>query len=280
MIHVEKADGSLQPYDREKVRRLAVNMGVAPSDVEAVVQEVEERIYDGIPTRRLLAIVKKTAQKYKPSIEYLTNLRRAIALLRPKPDFERYVQIVLRENGYEVDDGRILKGRCGEHEVDAIARKGGVTYFVEVKHHYSHHRMTGLDEGRIARAIVEDIQEGHKAGKNSFTIDKAMIVCNTKLTNHAKRYADCWGIEHIGWNHPADENLETMIQRSKLYPVSIIKGVTPAIRTSLFRADIITVPQLARMNPADVARRANLPEHKAAILVERARALLNSGSLH
>ena len=271
MKYVIKADGTRQPYDRYRVMRTARNYRVPEDYVIEVAAEVERHLHDGIRTRDILRMIHTYARKYQPSVEGRTNVRRAIGLLGPKPDFELYVQALLRGSGYEVEGGRILKGRCGEHEVDAIAHKDGITYFVEVKHHYNHHRVTGLDEGRIARAIVEDVQEGYKAGKNHFTIDKAMIVCNTKLSSHAKRYAACWDIKHIGWDNPKDENIAAMVADRNLYPVTLIKGVNAEMRKKLVEAEIVTIGQLLDDSPETLAEKTGVPVGEIVSLVDRAR---------
>jgi hypothetical protein len=271
MKHVIKADGTKQPYDRYRVMRTARNYGVPDDYVIEVAAEVERHLYDGIRTRDILRMIHTYSRRYQPSVEGRTNVRRAIGLLAPKPDFELYVQALLKGSGYEVEEGRILKGRCGEHEVDAIARKDGITYFVEVKHHHSHHRMTGLDEGRIARAIVEDVQEGYKAGRNHFTVDKAMIVCNTKLSSHAKKYAACWDIRHIGWDNPKDENIASMVADRKLCPVTLIKGVNAKTRKKLVEGEIVTIGQLLEYSPETLSERTGISKKETIILVDRAR---------
>ena len=274
MKYVIKADGTKAPYDRHRVMRTARNYGVPDDYVVEVAAAVERRLYDGIRTRDVLRLIHTCAKRYHPGVEGRTNVRRAIGLLRPKPDFELYVQALLQGSGYEVEEGRILKGRCGEHEVDAIARKDGITYFVEVKHHHNHHRTTGLDEGRIARAIVEDVQEGYKEGRNHFTIDKAMIVCNTKLSAHAKRYAACWDIKHIGWDNPKDENIASMVADPKLCPVTLIKGVNAKIRKRLVNAGVVTVGELLSYSPERLVDMTGIPVHDAENLVGRAQNLV------
>ena len=271
MKYVIKADGKKAPYDRHRVMRTAHNYGVPDDYVIEVAAEVERHLYDGIRTRDILRMIHTYARRYHPPVEGRTNVRRAIGLLAPKPDFELYVQALLRGSGYDVGPGRILKGRCGEHEVDAIARKDGITYFVEVKHHHNHHGMTGLDEGRIARAIVEDVQEGYKEGRNHFTIDKAMIVCNTKLSSHAKRYAACWDIKHIGWDNPKDENIAAMVADRRLYPVTLIKGVNAKMRKKLVSAGVVTVGQLLDTSPETLADKTGMPQKEIVLLVDRAR---------
>jgi len=67
----------------------------------------------------------------------------------------------LARSGFEVTPNRLLVGRCVEHEVDAIAKKDGITFFVEAKHHSMYHTLTGLDRvvlldglGRCHRRIA------------------------------------------------------------------------------------------------------------------------------
>jgi hypothetical protein len=274
MPSVTKVDGRRQPFERTKVKRTLRNMGVPSESAEKIAMEIEEQVYDGIATSTILRMIRARAQAVRPAVANRINLRRALSLLRPKPDFEEYVRILLRECGYHVEPGCILAGRCGEHEVDAIVRKDGTVTFVEVKHHVNHHRMTGLDEGRIARAIVEDIQEGYRSGRCITSVDGAMIVCNTKLSEHAKRYATCWQIEHIGWDYPPERNLQTMIEKTQSYPVTIITGVSPPVRKRLITAGVLTAKQLLLGDAASIARDADLPLAQVLALTERARTII------
>jgi len=118
----------------------------------------------------------------------------------------------LTYQGFEVTSNQILKGHCGEHEVDGIARKDGVTYFVEAKHHLSYHATIGLDDTRIARAVLEDVSESFQLDETHFKIDKAMIVTNTRFSEHAIKYGLCRGILQVGWNYPFNQGLENMIE--------------------------------------------------------------------
>ncbi|HOI59401.1 MULTISPECIES: restriction endonuclease [unclassified Methanoculleus] len=274
MKHVTKADGTLQPFDSGRVRRTLRNMGLGEEDADRIAGEIEEEVLDGVRTAAVLRMIRARARAVRPAVAHRTNLRRALALLRPKPEFEEFVRVLLREHGYRVETGCILAGRCGEHEVDAIAYRDAITFFVEVKHHANHHRMTGLDEGRIARAIVEDLQEGFRSGRCSVSIDGALIVCNTKLSEHAKRYATCRGIGHIGWDYPEEKNLRTMIEDTGSYPVTIVSGVSPSVSTRLAAAGILTAKQVAYGDAATIAHDAGLSLRETLLIAERARAIL------
>jgi len=278
-VFVTKADGTKQLFDREKVVRTCLRMGANREVAEKIAEKIEMNIYDGIETRRILQMIFRQLSKHKPAIKHLIDLRRALSLMKPKPDFERFIQILLSEHGYEVTPNQIIRGKCVEHEVDAIASKNDVKYIVEVKHHYNHHTLTGLDVSRIARAVIEDVNEGYELGLNKLKIDKVMIVCNTKLSEHAKRYAECRGIDHIGWSSPPDRDLQTMIEKKKLYPITYLKGLKTATKEKLSSSGIILLRQLTK-NPEELRRETGINKKTLQLIIRNARTILEENSAH
>ena len=135
-------------------------------------------------------------------------------------------------------------------------------------------RATGLDVSCIARAVFEDVTEGFKSGLNRLKIDKAMIVCNTKFSEHAKLYVKCRGIEHIGWSLPLDHNLQTMIAEKKLYSLTCLKGLTITTTKRLSQAGIILLKQLTDKNPQQLGRETRLPKGTLDAVMKRARMII------
>jgi len=74
---------------------------------------------------------------------------------------------------------------------------GSPKVLLEVKHHIDPHNYTPFDVTLSAKAKLDDIREGFKRGLNNEPFDRVLIVCNMRLTEHARRYADCIGIDHI-----------------------------------------------------------------------------------
>ena len=272
-IFVIKADGSRQSFDREKVVRTCIRMGASREIAEEIAEEIEMKIYEGIETSKILQMIFRLLSKYKREVKHIICLRRSLSLLNPKPDFERFIQILLSEHGYEVTPNKILRGKCVEHEVDAIARKNDITYFIEVKHHYNYHSYTGLDESRIARAILEDVTEGYQLGLNDSRIDKAMIICNTKFSDHAKRYAECRGISQIGWNSPPYRSLQTLIEEKKLYPITCLKGIRTTTKEKLASAGIILLKQLTEISPEELMK-TGISKKTLDSMIKKARTLI------
>lgn len=269
-VSVTKADGTKQLFDKGKILKTCLRMGATRDIAEEIAEKIEINIYDGIETRRILQMIFRQLSKYKPAIKHQIDLRRALSLMKPAPDFERYIQILLGEHSYEITPNQIIRGKCVEHEVDAIAVKNGETYIVEVKHHFNYHTPTGLDTSRIARAVLEDVKEGFKLGLNEMKIDRAMIVCNTKLSEHAKQYTKCRRIHHIGWSSPPNHDLQTMIEEKKLYPITYIKGLSNMAKEKLASAEIILLKQITAKNPEELRRETRIPKETLESIINKA----------
>ena len=259
-VFVTKADGSRQLFDRGKVVRTCLRMGASREIAEEVAGRVERSVYDGMSTSKVLQLTVRLLRGYRPAIRHFLDLRRGLSLMDSKPEFEVFVQVLLANSGFEVSPNTILAGRCVEHEVDAIAKKNGVTFFVEAKHHVNYHTLTGLDESRIARAILEDVAEGFELGSCSVKVDRAMIVTNTRYSEHARRYGKCRNIVQIGWNSPVGLSLQSMIEENNLYPISCIRGLKRETRTKLVNKRIVLMKQLLEEKPSTLARETGIPK--------------------
>ncbi|MFH1623186.1 MAG: ATP cone domain-containing protein [Candidatus Aenigmatarchaeota archaeon] len=258
VISVTKFDGRLQPFDRAKIARTCVRMGADPAFAEEVANRVEAAAYEGITTKKIMQMIFANLRRRMPEVRHRIDLRTAISLMRPKPDFELFVAMILREYGYKVRSNRFLQGRCIEHEIDAVAENGKDVFYVEVKHHFNAHTYTGLDVFLQARAAFEDLEGGYRAGRHRTPFTKAMLVTNAKMSEHALRYADCRGIRYVSWEAPADRSLARVIDEKKLYPVTLLRGLRPDAQDRLADAGIITLRQLVETPEAEMLRATRL----------------------
>jgi hypothetical protein len=272
-VFVIKADGTRQLFDREKVVRTCLRMGANRRIAFEVAERVESSLYDGISTSKILQMTFRLLRKHQPATRHLLDLRRGLSLMDSKPEFERFVQILLAHDGFEVAPNRLLTGKCVTHEVDAIARKGGLTYFVEAKHHVNYHTPTGLDESRIARAILEDVTEGFELGRSSLKVDRAMIVTNTRYSEHAMRYGECRNILQIGWSSPVNLSLQNMIEEKKLYPLSCLRGLKRETKTKLVNSGIVLMKQLFEEEPSTLAQKTGVQKETLKQIIEKARTI-------
>jgi len=274
MIFVTKVDGRKQVFEKSKIYKTCVRMGATPEQAEQIAEKIASEVYDGISTKRILNMIFSYMKIFKPEFKYKIDLREAISMLRPKPDFETFVAQLLKSEGYEVRQNVILSGECVEHEIDVIATKGNEIVYVEVKHHLNPHAYTGLDVFLEAYSAFLDLKDGYKTGKNKINFNKVLVVCNTKISDHAKKYSECRGIMHIGWKYPVENGLERMIEERKLYPITILKGVDQKTRNKLCDAGIVTLKQLLENDVKEMQRKTNIEKNKLNLLISKAREVI------
>lgn len=273
-ILVAKADGSKQLFEKGKIISTCLKMGANMETADAIARKIENKVYDGIQSRKIFTMISRELGRYMPTVRHLTDLRRALSLMKPKPDFEKFIQLVFIEHGYEVTPNPIIRGKCVEHELDAMARKNGKTLIIEVKHHYNRHILTGLDVTRIARAIFEDISEGYTLGLNSVNPERALVVSNTKFSDHANRYAQCRGIENLGWNTPTGRGLEKMIEDKQLFPLTYLRNLDPMVRNRIMGHGIILLKQLVSCDLDELSGKMRIPKNRLASTFEIAKMIL------
>ena len=262
MTFVTKFDGRKQPFDKSKIIRTCLRMHASFEQAKEIADKIESKAYDGIPTKKILQMIFTYLKKYRPEIEHEIDLKEAIASLKPKPDFEKFVQLLLQEFGYKVIPNQIVAGKCVEHEIDAIAEKDEEKIFVEIKHHLNPHTYTGVDICLETFARLLDLKEGFEAGLNKINFTKALIICNTKFSEHAKKYAEAKGIQLIGWREPEEKGLERMIEEKKLYPITFLKILDKESQEKLVNSGIVLLKQLMEQEPKELSRKTKIPISK------------------
>lgn len=274
MVFVTKADGSKQPFQKEKVIRTCMRIGANESQAREVADRIEDKIYDGIPTSKILQMLFTYLKEHRPEVAHRIDLRESIGLMRPRPDFEIFVTLLLKEFGYEASGSQLIRGKCVEHEIDGIAKKNDQTVYVEVKHHFQHHTFTGVSVFLEAQAILEDLIEGFNSGKLSTKFDRALVVCNTKFSEHALEYAACKKIEYLGWSAPLGKSLEQMIGEKGLYPITLLKILNKKTEERLGDCGIVLLKQLLQYNTEELYKKTRIPRDRLEELARKAKEIL------
>lgn len=223
MVTITKVDGRKEEFERKKVYGTCIRSGVPEEVAERISKEVEEEVYEGISSKKILDMVLEKLDKYKKHHSLLYNLKKAIADLDPKEsEFEKYVRHILKEHGYETRWDEIIQGECIEHQIDVVAEKDDKKYIVECKHHVNPHRFCGLGTALQSWAVIDDLQEGYEAGKTPEKFDNMWLVTNTKYSKHAINYSKAKGMLLTGWAYPKERDLRDYIQEKGLYPVTLL----------------------------------------------------------
>jgi hypothetical protein len=72
------------------------------------------------------------------------------------------------------------------------------------------------------------------------------LVTNTKFTSEAIAYAECAGVELLGWGYPAHDSLFTRMSRTKIYPITTLTGLSRAEKRLLIDRNVVAVDEIIK----------------------------------
>ena len=127
----------------------------------------------------LLAVARAAAGVPVWAIRRLTAGRNGAQRCRrlDGPEFEAYVALVLRDNGFR--HVALTKG-SGDQGVDILAERNGRTYAIQCKNY----------EGAVGNFAVQEAY----AGAQFYGCDKAAVICPGEFTRGAKELAGSTGV--------------------------------------------------------------------------------------
>ncbi len=240
-ILVQKRSGEYEPFSEEKVRSSLERAGADQELIDNIVDYVEPKLYDGITTKEIYAHVFARLRELRSSVVSKYDLKGAILRLGPTGfPFERLVAAILEAHGYKVAVGRMIQGKCVEHEIDVIARKDDKHFMIEAKFHNLPGMKSDIKDALYTYARFLDVQkawveiEGHR-----HHFHQGWLVTNTKVTSKVKEYAQCVGLKVISWDYPPEESLRSLIEESALIPVTALTSLTQAQKRRLVEAGLI-----------------------------------------
>ena len=268
MIQVVKADGSIEPFSEEKLIASIKRAGIPSSLHPQVLDRVKKGLYENIPTSEIYKYIEDylgSAKEYSSRSKY--SLKSAIMELGPTGfPFEVYIAEILKAEGYTTEVGITMTGKCVNHEVDIIAKKGNEKLMVECKFHNRPGIRSDLHVSLYTKARFDDLKEKH-----GFT--KAMLVTNTKITLDALAYADCENLKVLSWGYPEEENIRNLIEKHKLYPVTQFAFLSLAEKQELLAKDVVLMKQIC--NNPEILNQITIPSNKREQIMTEAKSVCN-----
>lgn len=279
-MYIEDPFGNRKEYTPDKIIDSVTRAGFDEETAEQIEEQVRDRVESGMKSEDLYRIVYEEMLEFNEAYALRYRLREAIGVLDPNyHEFEKYMCQVLAQDGIgtEWSPRPLPQGACSEHEVDIVGTTDGTTYAIECKHHFHYHRLTGMDVPMIQFAVLDDLQEGYKQGlDNAIDVDRSWVIVNTKLSRHAKQYAECKGIRMTAWNYPKENSLREIVERNQAYPVTILR-LDDDEKEALSKQDVLTLQQLLDI-PDEGIDELDLSADHVAELQTRARQLLDGDS--
>lgn len=266
-MKILKRDGRLEPFELQKIIGTLKRSGFTENEAKEIAEEVSREVFDGIKSRQLLKIIKRKIHQRKPALASRYDLKRALFTLGPAGYcFEDYLARLFLKLGYQVQIRQAIKGECAWHEVDLVVEKNGVKAMVEAKFRANGKGKVEIKEALYTYARLIDLK---KVG-----IEQGYLATNARFTTEVISYAECCGLKLLSWDYPAETNLAQLIDRNKLYPVTLLQGLGSRMKKELLEAGVVLVEELLVFEP-QILRAKGFSEEEIARLKKAAQKILN-----
>jgi hypothetical protein len=260
-VTITKADGSVEFFKVEKLRRSLRRAGASPREVNEIVTEVNESLYDGILTQEIYRNAFALLRDSKPPAAARYSLRRALFNLGPTGfPFEKFLARLFEADGYKTKTGITIDGRCASHEIDIAAYNEEHSFVGEAKFHSRPGIKSDLQVAMYSYARLLDLKERKICDEDICGIEEFWLITNTKFTSTARKYGECVGLKMLSWDFPKRNNLHDRIQRAGVYPITVLQNLNTSQAETLIARDIILCRDLVRHE--GVLRHLHLPKRK------------------
>ncbi|NTV19131.1 MAG: ATP-binding protein [Bacteroidales bacterium] len=243
---IRKASGDMEPFSSEKLRRSLQRSGAADNVIEPILNDVESWIYDGISSRKIYDRAFALLRKKTLSVASRYKLKNALMEMGPTGHpFEHFAGQVFKALGYNVEVAQILQGHCVTHEVDVIASKEKSQMFIECKYYLTTDKNANVQVPLYIRSRVDDIIKKRSTIPEfaGYTFSGG-VVTNTRFTSDAMTYGECSGLKLLSWDYPAGNGLKDIIDREKIFPVTVLTKLSTQDKQRLMGQGIVTCRQI------------------------------------
>lgn len=225
-IQVVKKNGEREIYSEQKVVRSLKNSGANDGIIEDILKKLDKILYDGIETKKIFNFVFSELKKTMPHIGVKYNLKQGIIdmSLGGGYIFEKFMGRVFQKLGYDTELNREIQGKFVSHEIDVSASKGDEKLLVECKHFSKPSFGVSIQTALYVYARFLDLEK---------SFNKVCLATNTKFSPQVIKYSKGVGIRLMGWKYPEKESLEYLIEKYKIYPITILPIPKSKIRIYL-----------------------------------------------
>jgi hypothetical protein len=245
-ITVVKRSGQREPFSEKKVRTSLERAGADNDLIDAIIQRVKGQLYDGISTKEIYGQVFALLRELQSPLVSRYDLKRSIMELGPSGfPFEIFVAGVLQAQGFTVEVGQMVQGKCIDHEVDILAQKGSRHFMIETKFHGQPGLKSDIRDAMYTYARFLDVEQawvefaGHRAH-----LHQAWLITNTKVTSRVRDYARCVDMRVTSWDYPSRASLRLMVEKSGLLPVTCLQSLGPEDKARLVEEGTIFCREL------------------------------------
>lgn len=238
---ITKASGEHVPYDAARLRHSLERAGATAEMSAAIAAAIEPELRPGMSTRKLYRLAFRLLERRSRRVAGRYRLKQGIFDLGPSGfPFEDFIARILADDGHAVQLRTLVQGRCIGHEIDVIAEDAGRRLLVECKYHGTQGRVCDVKVPLYIQARFSDVMAGSDARvTGDGRRHEGWLVTNTRFTADAFQYGQCVGLHLLGWDQPAGSSLRERIDRSGLYPLTCLGGLSRAEKHQLLAAGLV-----------------------------------------
>ena len=232
----------------------------------------------GINTSDIFKRVKQLLLKKDNRSAIKFSLKAGMRKLGPTGfPFEKYVGEIFKKLGFRVKTNQYLPGRClSNYEIDFIAQKDNLIYIGECKYrNLSGERVHSRDALANFARFIDILNGSYFKTKRYQTFKiKTLMVTNTKFTNQARKYSQCMDVELLGWRTPKNKGLEYLIEKHRLYPVTILPSLSKRLIDIFIAEKMMLAEDILNINMNKFAKKFRIPIKYLYPLIKEAQILL------
>lgn len=250
LILVKKASGEEEVFSTGKLKQSLMNAGAEADTVKKIVADIESWIFPGVTTKKIYARAFSILHLEKAHTALRYKLKQAIFEIGPTGyPFETLIGQLFAQRGYQTEVGIVVDGVCVTHEMDVIATKAQEQHLVECKYHKDQGKQVSIQVPLYVKSRIDDIVDNRQRMPEykgfSFT---GWVITNTRFSPDSIDYGKCKGMNLLGWDHPSGQGLKELIEKYKLYPVTILHALNKKEKQYLLEQGVVTCSQLLK-NP-------------------------------
>ncbi|MCF8378353.1 MAG: restriction endonuclease [Bacteroidales bacterium] len=259
-VLITKRNGERVSFDVQKLIDSLDRSGASQEEIEKVINEVGNNLVEGMTTHKVYKMAYAILRKKSHRIAGKYRLKKAIFELGPTGyPFERFVGELLKNQGYQVEVGKIIQGHCVQHEVDVIAEKDDRKYMIECKFHSEPSRKCDVKVSLYIHSRFLDVEKEWKKNETEhLRFHQGWIVTNTRFTADATQFGKCAGLNLISWDYPAGSSLRERIDHSGLHPITALQSLNTKEKQALLQLEVV----LCRSLSADILRKIDIDDRK------------------
>ena len=272
-INVTKASGEVEPFSLEKLKNSLTRAHATNEEINTIIETIKPKLYENITTKKIYSEAFKLLRNKSKTKAARYYLKKGLMEFGPSGfPFEKYIGEVFKYKGYHVQVGKIIQGKCVNHEIDVIAEKKGEIAYAECKYRNQSGFTVDVKTPLYIFSRFQDVLDNGLI-KDDKTVFSGWLITNTKFTDDALAYGNCKGLKMLSWNYPKNNSLKDIVDISGLYPLTCLTSLTKSEKQGLLEKGYVLASEIYQ--DEDILRSAGVKELRLKSVYEEGLNLCN-----